>query len=190
MRRSAFTLMELLIVISIIIILMGLLFPVISMVKNHTKKVKTVTVINQLDAACSQYKSICGVYPDSDAIAGILLPGGANSQVAVTALKDADWVNVGMSLMAVLQVVDRDNFNSIRYPSGYITDAWNNVIRYRPVRYYPYAQNPGTVNTHPIAIDGQSPPPPHQDSYQAWSKGLDEIDQYGDPSSDDITNWQ
>ena len=187
MRRSAFTLMELLTVITIIIILMGMLFPVISMVRTHMKKVKTVSILGQLDAACSSYKSICGAYPDADAIGAILMPSPP-TPVTADSMTDGSWQGVSSVLLALLQVVDRDDFSTTRYPSGYIADSWNNVVRYRTVRYYPYLQTPHQYNNAPIAIDAQSQPPPHQDSYQAWSKGANEVDDYG--TNDDITNWQ
>jgi type II secretory pathway pseudopilin PulG len=61
--RVGFTLMELLVVIGILVTLMGLLFPAINMVRNAAKRGQTTTVIQNVAAACQQYKGARGLYP-------------------------------------------------------------------------------------------------------------------------------
>ncbi len=55
LRMAGFTLVELLVVIGIIGLLMALLFPSISAVKNSANKAKASAVINQLGVAASAY---------------------------------------------------------------------------------------------------------------------------------------
>jgi prepilin-type N-terminal cleavage/methylation domain-containing protein len=187
MRRTGFTLIELLTVITIIVILMGMLFPIIGLVRQQMKKTKTRTTISEIVAACSQYHTICGSYPDSQPNATGLpdiqstLMNGATPKTLDQVTSD-NWNTVSTALLTLLQTVDRDHFSGARWPSNVITDAWNGTLRYRPVRYYPYSNNP------PHLIDGT--PPPNQDSYQLWSPGPDGKDAPGEPNSDDLTNWQ
>ncbi|MFM2090066.1 MAG: hypothetical protein RLZZ127_555 [Planctomycetota bacterium] len=61
--RVGFTLIELLVVIGILAVLMGLIFPAISMVRENAKRGKTSAAINQVAAACQQYRQMRGLYP-------------------------------------------------------------------------------------------------------------------------------
>ncbi len=65
-RRSGFTLVELLVVITIIIILMGLLTPVVINALTAAKNARILTEIGMLDAAFKKYKADVGAYPPSD----------------------------------------------------------------------------------------------------------------------------
>ncbi len=65
-RRSAFTLVELLVVITIIIILMGLLTPVIWIAITNAKEGRIKVEIGMLDSAFKAYKEKYGSYPPSD----------------------------------------------------------------------------------------------------------------------------
>ena len=60
---SAFTLIELLTVISIIAILMGLLFPAISIVKNSANKARAGTDVANIVTAVKQYNAEYGKFP-------------------------------------------------------------------------------------------------------------------------------
>jgi prepilin-type N-terminal cleavage/methylation domain-containing protein len=61
--RPAFTLIELLIVIAIILILMGLLLPAIMRVWGYVDEVRTSTEIKKLAEACDQFKNEHHMYP-------------------------------------------------------------------------------------------------------------------------------
>ena len=191
MRRAGFTLMELLIVIGIIMLLMGLLFPVFNMIKRQAQKVKCRTLIHQIDAACDHYKLQNGSYPDTPAnwtgatMASILAPTPATPKTA-DVLNDADWTSVANILLASLSRVDRDIFGIMTK----LNDPWGHAIHYRPVQYYPYKPAPAipSVPPNPAIIDTDKCPRP--DSYQVWSIGVDEVDQFADPTSDDIPNWK
>ena len=61
-----FTLVELLVVITIIIILMGLLTPVVINALTRAKEARILTEVGMLDAAFKKYKADVGAYPPSD----------------------------------------------------------------------------------------------------------------------------
>src|ERR1700686_5060813 len=61
--RNAFTLIELLIVISIIIILMGLLFPAFRGAQDQAKKVQAKNDLTQIVTAVNAYYTEYGKYP-------------------------------------------------------------------------------------------------------------------------------
>lgn len=63
-RRDGFTLVELLVVMSIIIVLMGLLFPTIPMIYRAVLRMKTQAVVEQLRTAAKSYHSEYGKWPE------------------------------------------------------------------------------------------------------------------------------
>lgn len=67
-RRAAFTLIELLIVMSIIIILGGLILATASYVQNKGKRSRTEAEIAAMSAALENYKADNGVYPRGNAL--------------------------------------------------------------------------------------------------------------------------
>jgi len=62
-RNSGFTLVELLVVITIIAVLAGLSFPAISSALNVAKKAEANAMINQLKIALKSYQTEYGVWP-------------------------------------------------------------------------------------------------------------------------------
>lgn len=62
-RRSAFTLVELLIVIGIIVLLIGLLIPVVSRVKTSAQEADTKALLQSLDGAIQNYYNAYRAYP-------------------------------------------------------------------------------------------------------------------------------
>ncbi len=61
---SGFTLVELLVVISIIVVLMGLLFPTINIVKNAANKARASASITSLSGAARAYNNEYGRWPE------------------------------------------------------------------------------------------------------------------------------
>jgi prepilin-type N-terminal cleavage/methylation domain-containing protein len=193
MRRSAFTLMELLLVIAIIATLSALLIPVIGMVRKSAKTAKAETQLANIKAALSQYKDANGVFPERISAPftdySVIFNGGMSRARDVG---ETNWELANLNLLTQLQSVDRENF---RRPTGgdpYLRDpfaagARSKVIRYRPAKFYPLLAAAPSV----AAIDSDNPPNP--DSYQLWSAGYDGRDHFLDPTkekqSDDIVNW-
>jgi prepilin-type N-terminal cleavage/methylation domain-containing protein len=66
----AFTLIELLTVITIIAILMGLLFPAIGIVKDQARKAEAKAAVAQIAASVKQYYTEYGKYPVADYVTG------------------------------------------------------------------------------------------------------------------------
>jgi len=76
-RRTAFTIVELLVVIGIIIILMGILLPVVKKVRYAAYTADTQNEISQISNACNQYYSTFHAYPgplSNDYIEGVNAP--------------------------------------------------------------------------------------------------------------------
>jgi prepilin-type N-terminal cleavage/methylation domain-containing protein len=200
MRRTGFTLVELLMVIAIIAVLAGLLIPLIGYAKTAAKNAKCEAQLGTIKAALAVFKDANGFYPEKDF--GPLFDNPAKTNATTKYLTvgskgssddrtpKPDWEGVASLLFQALQTVDRDNFrdpNALRDPftTGSPT---NKVLRYRPAKFYPLRPS----STDLYLIDSEDPPNP--DSYQLWSAGPDGKDQFGEringKKSDDVTNWK
>ena len=67
-REAAFTIVELLTVMSIIVILIGLLVPALNKVKQYAYEVKQKAQFHSIDAALELFNSEFDGYPDSGAL--------------------------------------------------------------------------------------------------------------------------
>jgi type II secretory pathway pseudopilin PulG len=181
--NSAFTLMELLVVISIIMILMGMLFAGISLAKESAARAKTQATMTQLVAACESYRQVNGKYPQNTESSATLAKGFNDADAFGTSVPynkpyndpSLDWKYINGALVSALNAAGE----SFKDP---VLDAWKMPIRYRPAFYYPYLTTSGAAR-----IDGENPP--NRDSFQLWSIGKDKIDQGGDSNSDDLVSW-
>lgn len=171
MRRSAFTLMELLIVIAIIMILMGMVFVGIRMARSAAMKAKTVSAITDVVGFLTNYRQTNGRFPDDLATFTQFGSGVAYNAV--------DWTGVNLALVAALTTAGEP----LKTTNGMLTDAWGQPLRYRPSRFYPYLSG-ATAES-----DGENPPA--RDSFQLWSIGENKIDDGGtkDATRDDISSW-
>lgn len=171
MRRSAFTLMELLIVISIMMILLGLIMGGVMYAKNQAMATKSRAAMSDLDAILTTYKTMSGRYPDDPGVFTELA-----SNPACLSITAGDWASINASLCRILR-------NAGQPVKASVVDAWGTPLHYRPARFYPY-----TTGAMP-AIDSEDPPGHTRESFQLWSIGKDKIDQGGAAGSDDITSW-
>jgi len=69
-KKAAFTIVELLTVMSIIVILIGLLVPSLNMAKRYAKKVRQAAQFHSIDAAIELFNNEYDGYPPSDAMDG------------------------------------------------------------------------------------------------------------------------
>ena len=175
--------MELLIVISIIMLLMGMLFAGIRMAKDAAARAKTQSTISQLVAACENYRQVNGKYPEGTVANPPILQRGFNDDPQAFGLGpynqpytafESKWDYINGALVDALNQAGE----SFKAP---VLDAWKKPIQYRPARYYPY------ISAAPVRIDGEEPP--NRDSFQMWSIGKDKTDNAGELSSDDVTSW-
>jgi len=175
--RSAFTLIELLIVIAVIATLMGLLIPSVMFVQARAKKAKTRSFLAQIEAALSTYKNVNGIYPEN-------IGGDPTTPMTATATANA------AALHTALLTVDRENFRGVN-----LNDPYGNPVCYRPAKkleFLPKVAAPG----HPQYdehIDGEKPP--GADSYQLWSTGSNGTDEVSTSPAvgeygDDIVTWK
>jgi len=217
MPRRAFTLLELLVVISIIAALAALLVPIIGIARKAAKNAQCTTLMGQVAAGLAGYKDANGAYPEqqwqtlsSDPFASAFgMTTAGSTPTAVTAISEASWMSVNYTLKGQLQTIDPDTFRfkqanpngplDLTDPGNYIVDPYGTrqlfkVFRYRPARYYPFT---GAVSATVPTIDTANPPNPN--SYQLWSCGWDGKDEFGEKQwtlttgqivpGDDVTNW-
>ena len=177
MRRTAFTLMELLIVVSIILLLMGMLFVGLRIAREQANKVKTQAAMAELKAELDKYKQVNGRYPENEFEAAPSYFGPVSGPKEFGQISLDDWKNVNILLVQLLNA----GGSSLTSP---LKDGWGQPLHYRPAKFYPYNPAAGTV-----AIDGDDPP--GRDSYQVWSTGTDKTDHGGAkvPANDDVISW-
>lgn len=175
--------MELLVVISIIMLLMGMLFAGIRLAKDSAARAKTQATISQLVAACENYRQVNGRYPEGTRSNPPTLPRGFDDAGAFgtglyndpyTAF-ESKWEYINGALVDALNSAGE----SFKFP---VVDAWKKPIQYRPAKYYPYLSTGATKR-----IDSEDPP--NRDSFQMWSIGKNKTDEAGEVGSDDVTSW-
>lgn len=162
--------MELLVVISIIMLLMGMLFAGIRLAKDAAARAKTQSIISNLVAACENYRQVNGRYPEGTP----LLEAEFGPSPYSKDYKSVNWNGINAALVDALNQAG----GSFKAP---VMDAWNMPIHYRPARYYPYSA------TATVRIDGEEPP--DRDRFQIWSTGKNKTDEGGELNSDDVITW-
>ena len=207
-HASGFTLIELLIVIALITVLAGLLFPAFVGVLNSAKKTQAKNDLTQIATAVNAFYTEYGKYPLA---AGIITdttfgPGGspATNETLFTELRGCTAVTGSCPAVAVLNTrqivfvsppdvkdptkprsgIATQTVGSI--PLGSYVDPWgtNYVIRidggYSNTLANPYTSNAGSTTL--------------QNGVIAWSFGEDIAGGSGDkklpPSADDVISWQ
>lgn len=191
--RNAFTLVELIVVIAIILILLGMLMGGVMVVKHKAITVKATTQLSQLASAIDLYRGTNAAYPERlpvaagmPAFTGIstgdeayarIFDAGSNAAKDADALTADEWLGINQVLVYQLGNLANDIDPK---GTGKVLDPWGNPVRYRPSKWYPFKAG--------AAHDIDSDKPPAQDTYQLWSTGPDGKDDFG--GGDDLTGWQ
>jgi prepilin-type N-terminal cleavage/methylation domain-containing protein len=163
--NRAFTIIELLVVISIIVILASMLLAGIAMARKMALKAKTSALIGNIDSGIVKYHDINGFYP----LDGDPLTTGAKklSECTTPAIMTVNSGLLWTALRSGNYVPDANSAgNSLNDAYGF------------PLRYF-----------HFLLYDGEAPRP---DTYRLWSCGPDGEDQSAaTPTAvcDDIRNW-
>jgi type II secretory pathway pseudopilin PulG len=186
MKRKCFTIVELLIVISIIAILAGLLLPAIGKVKDKAKKVKAKAEANSLVIAIKSYESTYGLLPVF----------GASEILSDTVHTDYD---------TLLQVLTKVNINGISAPNDSTAGNSRNIkfldaptgfsdaIVDTPGKEKGSYRDPWGMRynialdsnyDNQVTIDGTV----QNGSVFVWSNGPNKVNNNGNP--DDITTWK
>ncbi len=102
-RRSAFTLLELMIVIGIICVLAGFLFAAASMAQQAAKKQRSSAVVQLLAVACDNYwKDYHDYpYPNPDVVGAGTNTLGANAAFRAAYYKNGSWTTDGINIALV-----------------------------------------------------------------------------------------
>ena len=190
-RASGFTLVELLIVIAIIAILVGLLFPAFKGVQDQAKRTQTKNDLTQIVTAVNAFYTEYGRYPttattDATATYG---PGGSTTEngglfsgLRATSILLNTRQNVFMSLP---DAKDQTNPRSgIKTSTGGYYDPWGTEYAVAiDADYNNQITNPygGSANAGPTTLNI---------GVIAWSVGKDKTQDSDIKAGDDVISWQ
>lgn len=169
MKKHAFTLVELLTVIVVIMILVGMLMPAIAMVRRKANEHRCLVLIKTLETAIKQYESQYGILP--------LTGGGADILCSSSQYSSLIGCLTGTNPRHIKFVEPTDVSSTTTYK-----DPWGNDLEVALDLDYDGAVDgdkiygAGTLNTSVII----------------WSKGVDGQDSStdGDSSNEDnIKSW-
>jgi len=156
-----FTLVEMLVVISIISILAGLVLGALGVARTRSKMAQTEATIKLLEGALERYEMDFQDYPPSDGDATGIKGSERLWTCLRTEKKEGPYIQ-----SADARTCDVNGNGDLE-----IADAWNRPIRYLHHRDYPNRGNP------------------RKGTYRLLSAGPNGIYEEGAKNSDDIVNW-
>jgi prepilin-type N-terminal cleavage/methylation domain-containing protein len=166
LRRAAFTLVELLVVIVIIAILASLLVVLIKGMIDKSRNTATKALIDILNKGCESYKIDEGLYPPSSPYSGSqnlhFYLGGSRLYIAQYGATAADNITAQRPPLVEFkrEWLDPSASSTFPNPPTYVYDRWEKQVQY---------QVPGVNNPKSVDI---------------WSKGKNDTD-----AGDDLANW-
>ena len=198
--KAAFTLIEVMAVITIIVILAGLVVGGMSFVNERQAKNKAQVQIALISKALEEYKLDMGSYPLTAEVPGtyIVAAGSATSSILFKALywdSDNDSAGVPADTDQKIYIPDLDPATSKQGwttgtagASTIITDPWGNQYCYRSaIRGSGIVAEKNTDGTVKMNTNTQNP------DFDLWSMGKDGKTMTGTPSNttnkDDIKNF-
>ncbi len=199
LNSDAFTLIELLSVMVIILVLAGITVPIVSSARTSAKKGVTSAQLSQLELALKQFESDFGVFPpDTYTTADTLISlGGIN-------IPRDDDVGTGTRCLVFFLgsrfTFSSADFNGVYGP--YIEFKKSQLDEVTGVNFtdtdtsITIAGVNGTDTVFQLQdpfgeyyIYDSSSPSNNTASFDIYSFGADTNNDAGDPASDDITNW-
>ena len=190
-RTTAFTLIEMLVVIAIIAILMGLAFPAFQSVQNSAKRTQAKNDITQLVTAVNAFYTEYGRYPLPATATNPYVCGGSGTSCkpVLDALRGLD-ATLNPRQIPFINVADaKDQTNSrngIKTSNGQWYDPWG----------MPYALSIDADYNNEVAnpYSAGAGSNPIRYGVIAWSQGKDKGGGTGDKNSaaakDDVISWQ
>jgi prepilin-type N-terminal cleavage/methylation domain-containing protein len=198
LRNEAFTLLELLVVIGVIAVLAGLLFPAAQSALDRAKKVQAKNDLIQIVTAVNAFYTEYGRYPiDSTITTDAAATYGPAESTAENGdlMKDLEGIRNALNTRKIVFISPPDARNQINPRSGTNTttggyyDPWGSEYAIaldadydNQVALNPYGNNNGAGSS------------PVRQGVIAWSLGKDkQLGNHGDgkfANSDDVISWQ
>jgi prepilin-type N-terminal cleavage/methylation domain-containing protein len=208
MKRAGFTLVEILIVVTIIGILLGIMLPALTMGPRKARVAETALLIQRIKAVLDTYQADFGDYPPTSITDTGVATNGINDGVESLLISLATKEEKGPYFEPeekFLANLDSDSVAASYNLTWYfgdreareIVDSWGNPLVYFHHRDY---ENP-KVNLQRYKLANKkyasSVRPkkslktstfPSWDSFEIWSFGPDGVNDNGE--GDDITSWK
>jgi len=172
-RRKGFTLVEILVVITIITLLVSLLVVLVGNILERARYAKTAAVVKLLDEACKTYNLDFGQYPPNDMQDSRSLYHHLGMERKLKTQKG----DMGAALVTTKPPIVEFQHDMLGDPKSGLPDPKTNPVPIvdgfdNPIRY----KVPGKYNKKGVDI---------------WSAGKDGKDQLDSslPDYDDVTNW-
>lgn len=198
-RRHAFTLLELLVVISIIAVLAGILLPTTSAVMESARKTSAKSTESQIVAAIKNFQSDYGVYPTlpsvpaADPSTDTTVGGGSTNSELFNLLRSVDSAGASANTRRIVYFEGKDvktpskakdgfvpagvtasGNNNVSLTAGDLVDPWGNrfFVRYDS-GYSEQVNNPYATSTADDSGAAYNSSSMLRTTVIAWSYGKD-----------------